>query len=267
MLDPTAVHQSSILHKNKVKWKALYSVEQVLTNSNYIVRQTETYKVYCCHRIRLRPIKTNFVVPDIETVNPLLFEQAKVNDEYFEPETFDTQLERHIARVLVLAQSKNDGPRHLRIHGNSNQLVHYNTSESATLLQPSQNIVELNDDVFVVEGQRNTETPHASPESIDTANLLPPQNTELTEVPTSNLSIDARLGSDRNYNLRSGERFELARQYSPYKFLQLIEDDDSQPEVSVTTIFPNHQPELTITMGPHSDDEELITESLKPPPP
>ena len=264
MLDPTAIHQSSIMHKNKVKWKALYRVEQVLTNSNYIVRQTGTHKTYCCHRIRLRPIKPNFVVPDIETVNPLLFEPAEVNDEDNEPEIFDTQLERHIARVLVRAQSENDAPRHVRINENSNELVHYNTSDPATLLRPSQNIVELNDDVFVVEGQTNTETSHTSPESIDTANILSPQNTDLTEVPANTLSNNARLGSDRNYNLRSRERFELARQYSPYNLLQLIEDDDAQPEVSVTTILPNHQPELTITMGPHSDDDELITESLKP---
>ena len=92
------------MHKNKVKWKTLYRVEQVLTNSNYIVRQTGTHKTYCCHRIRLRPKKPNFVVPDIETVNPLLFEPAEVNDEDNEPEIFDTQLERNIARVLVRAQ-------------------------------------------------------------------------------------------------------------------------------------------------------------------
>ena len=204
-------------------------------------------------------------MPDIETANPLLFEPAEVNDEDNEPEIFDTQVERHIARVLVRAQSENDAPRHVRINENSKELVHYNTSDPATVLRPSQNIVELNDDVFVVEGQTNTETSHTSPESIDTANILPPQNTELTEVPANTLSNDARLVSDRNYNLRSGERFELARQYSPYNLLQLIEDDDAQPEVSVTTILPNHQPELTITMGPHSDDEELITESLTPP--
>ena len=194
-------------------------------------------------------------MPDIETVNPLLFEPAEVNDEDNEPEIFYTQLERNIAHVLVQDQSENDAPRQVRINEISNELVHYNTSDPATLLRPSQNTVKLNDDVFVVEGQTNSENSHTSPESIDTANLLPSQNVELTEVPANTLSNDARLCFDRYYNLRSGERFKLSRQYSPYNFRQLIEDDDALPEKSVATILTNHQPELEITMGPHSDDE------------
>ena len=156
-------------------------------------------------------------MPDLETVNPLLFDPTEVNDEDV-PEISVTQLVRHIACVVIRAQSENDAPRHVRINENSNELVHHNTNEPATQLRPPQYIVELNDDVFVVEGQSNTETSHTSPESIDTANFLP-QNTKLTEVPANTLSNYARIGSDLIYKLRSGERFELARQYSPYSFL------------------------------------------------
>ena len=66
LLDPRLTGQDKFTKKSDAKWIALFRVEKVLTNMNYIVRKTGTMYTQCVHRIRLRPIVPQYKVPDID---------------------------------------------------------------------------------------------------------------------------------------------------------------------------------------------------------
>ena len=51
------------------KWLALYRVERVLTDFNYLIRKIGTTYTQIVHRIRLRPIKPHYQLTDIEDIN------------------------------------------------------------------------------------------------------------------------------------------------------------------------------------------------------
>ena len=51
----------------------MYRVEQVLTNSNYIIRKVGTHFTQCVHRIRLRPVVPQYQIEDLVDVNPVNF--------------------------------------------------------------------------------------------------------------------------------------------------------------------------------------------------
>ena len=74
ILDPKSTTQVAVMNKQQSRWIPLYRVEKVLTNANYIVRKTNTNYTQCIHRMRLRPVKPQYQVEDLEYVDPENFE-------------------------------------------------------------------------------------------------------------------------------------------------------------------------------------------------
>ena len=74
LLNPRLTEQSAFSPKLIQKWLALYRVERVLTAANYLIRKTGTNCTQIVHRIRLRPIKPQCQVTDIEDINPENFQ-------------------------------------------------------------------------------------------------------------------------------------------------------------------------------------------------
>ena len=74
LLNPRLTEQSAFSPKTIQKWLALYRVERVLTAANYLIRKTGTNYTQIVHRIRLRPIKPQYQVTDIEDINPENFQ-------------------------------------------------------------------------------------------------------------------------------------------------------------------------------------------------
>ena len=66
LLNPSLTTQSDFAAKSTTIWLSLYRVEKVLTKSNYLIRKVGTPYTQCVHRIRLRPIKPNYEVEDIQ---------------------------------------------------------------------------------------------------------------------------------------------------------------------------------------------------------
>ena len=66
--------------------------EQVLTNSNYIVRKVGTNYTRCVHRIRLRPIKPQYQVEDLPNINSSNFIPDPITRHFSEPSLFDSVL-------------------------------------------------------------------------------------------------------------------------------------------------------------------------------
>ena len=66
LLNPSLTTQSSSAAKSTTIWLSLYRVEKVLTKSNYLIRKVGTPYTQCVHGIRLRPIKPNYDVEDIQ---------------------------------------------------------------------------------------------------------------------------------------------------------------------------------------------------------
>ena len=93
LLNPKLTKQDAMLGKGKTKWIALFRVEKVLTDMNYIVRKVGSWFTQCVHRIRLRPFKPTYAVDDLPAINESKF----VPDPYnlpiaSEPEMFDEQV-------------------------------------------------------------------------------------------------------------------------------------------------------------------------------
>ena len=55
-----------ILLQNQIPFGFLYRVEKILTKSNYSIRKVGTPYTQCVHRVRLRPITSNYQVEDIQ---------------------------------------------------------------------------------------------------------------------------------------------------------------------------------------------------------
>ena len=64
LLDPKVTNPKTSSEKQKSKWLSLFRVEKILTHSNYLVRKVGTQYTHLVNRIRLRPIKPQFVVHD-----------------------------------------------------------------------------------------------------------------------------------------------------------------------------------------------------------
>ena len=75
--------------KSLAKWLPLYRVDQVLTNSNYVIRNVGTNYTQCVHRIRLRPITPLYTVEDIPQINPTSFTLDPITRHCSEPSVFD----------------------------------------------------------------------------------------------------------------------------------------------------------------------------------
>ena len=82
--------QSEFSSKFLPIWLPLYRVEQVLTNSNYIIRKVGTHFTQCVHRIRLRPVVPQYQIEDLVDVNPVNFRRDPMLGRFrSEPALFD----------------------------------------------------------------------------------------------------------------------------------------------------------------------------------
>ena len=78
--------------KSLAKWLPLYRVEQVLTNSNYIVRKVGTNYTQCVHRIRLRPVNPQYQIEYLAQIHQKNFVPDPSTRHTSEPFLFDSTL-------------------------------------------------------------------------------------------------------------------------------------------------------------------------------
>ena len=69
LLNPRLTKQSAFCPKLIQKWLAPYRVKKVLTDSNYLIRNGGTNYTQIVHQIRLRQIKPQYQVTDINDIN------------------------------------------------------------------------------------------------------------------------------------------------------------------------------------------------------
>ena len=160
LLDPKISNPSTSFEKQKSKWLPLYRVEKILTHSNYLVRKVGTHYTYLVDRIKLRPIKPQFVVNDLEAVDPSKLE-TDPNIEQHEKEPY--LLDAFIETSLEISPEPD------------NKQVQFDSSPSETIKQAAEppnstanNIPSLNDE-FLVEGHITSEQNFTVPSIIDTS--------------------------------------------------------------------------------------------------
>ena len=73
LLNPKLTEQSAFSPKLIQKWLALYRIEKVLTDSNYLIRKVGTTFTQTVHRIRIRPITPQYPIDDIADIDPEKF--------------------------------------------------------------------------------------------------------------------------------------------------------------------------------------------------
>ena len=97
ILDPKCTTQMATMNKQQSRWIPMYRVEKIHTNANYIVRNVNTNYTQCVHRMRLRPIKPQHKIQDLESIDPRNFEaDPSIPEEEREPQFFDNQIEKHV---------------------------------------------------------------------------------------------------------------------------------------------------------------------------
>ena len=93
LLNPKLMTQSDFSSKFLPVWLPLYRVEQVLTNSNYIIRKVGTNYTQCVHRIRLRPVVPQYQVEDLQQIDPDKFQRDPMLGRFRgEPPIFDESI-------------------------------------------------------------------------------------------------------------------------------------------------------------------------------
>ena len=93
LLNPKLMTQSDFSSKFLPIWLPLYRVEQVLTNSNYIIRKVGTNYTQCVHRIRLRPVVPQYQVEDLQQIDPDKFQRDPMLGRFRgEPAIFDESI-------------------------------------------------------------------------------------------------------------------------------------------------------------------------------
>ena len=95
LLNPLLTDQSSTMSKTVQSWLPLYRVEQVLTKSKDIIRTVGTPFTQCVHRLRIRPIKPQYIVEDLPRLDPSEFKPDPSLSQFrSEPGLFDNELPR-----------------------------------------------------------------------------------------------------------------------------------------------------------------------------
>ena len=231
----------------------MYRVEKILTNANYIVRKTNTQFTQCVHRMRLRPIKPQHEIEDLDSINPNEFEaDPSVPEHEREPQLFDNQVRQHIQQQdMNLPRTV---PEYREVTFNEN--IQTGTFED---VQPASNHQQIeqtqiyDDNTFVVEGTVPPTSSETESESIDVGEYVFNENSNFS-------SNDTRFGANRPYNLRRDDHLALARDFSVYNALQPINE---QPTASVITYFPlSHyeDPNLAIRASLFDTDSERVNE-------
>ena len=112
LLNPILTTQSDFSSKGVQTWLALYRVEKILTNSNYIIRKVGTNFTQCVHRIRLRPISLLEPPEDATNINPDNFQPDPSLSRYRgEPDIFDDRLPSLFEEQESPSTARNDNER------------------------------------------------------------------------------------------------------------------------------------------------------------
>ena len=133
------------------------------------------------------------------------------------------------------------------------QTASFSAQEPPTNHQQIQQEPIYDENTFFVEGSVPSDA-RETPETIDEGDYVFSANSKFPQT-------DARFGSQRPYNLRSGDHLALAREHTVYNSLQVSEDD---PQVKVITYFPlSHYPDLSIAFS-DADNSDTETSTSDP---
>ena len=100
LLDPKYDSQRSKEEFKTFHWKGRYKVMKVVSDSNCIIRKVGTNETQCVHRMRLRPLKPEFPIDDINVSKHLYPDTERVED----TDVFDSK----IPTIDEVDQSEND---------------------------------------------------------------------------------------------------------------------------------------------------------------
>ena len=188
LLDPKVTNPNTSFEKQRSKLLPLYRVEKVLTHSNYIVRKVATNYTSLVHRIRLRPIKPQYAVNDLEEIDESKFEADPNTEEHEkEPQLLDSYIE------TSLELNTESEHRQVQFEDNSVNKNHPEREIGDTWLSKL-NENSSSSEEFTVEGQNSTNDQMLTSECIDTENYNFRQKS--AEVETT----------QPKYNLRTGDR-------------------------------------------------------------
>ena len=116
LLNPKLLEQSTVIASQVQKWLPLYKMENVLTDSNYIIRKVKKNYTQCVHRIRLKPIKPSGTPEDLEVINSAKFEPDPSRRQQMEPDLFDKDIPELISeQEKESIQSKTVKPDPVRV--------------------------------------------------------------------------------------------------------------------------------------------------------
>ena len=101
LLNPSLLTQNDFATKSCTIWLSLYKTEEVLTKSNYLMREISTLYTQCVHRIRLRPITPNYEVKDINIMSQVFEPDPSLGKKRSEHEIFDEPLENSLNEDII----------------------------------------------------------------------------------------------------------------------------------------------------------------------
>ena len=243
------------MNKQQSRWIPLYRVEKRLTNANYIVQKINTNCTQCVHRMRLRPIKPQYEIQDLESIDPRNFEaDPSIPEEEREPQFFDNQIENHINQEAMTLPRTVPETRSISFNQNV-QTASFSAQESPTNHQQIQQETIYDENTFFVEGSVPSEA-RETPETIDVGDYVFSANSNFPHT-------DARFGSQRPCNMRRSDHLALAREHSVYNSLQVSEED---PQVKVITYFPlSHYPDPDLSIAfSDADNSDIETSTSDP---
>ena len=203
--------------------------------------------------MRLRPIKPQHEIEDLESIDPRNFEaDPTIPEEEREPQFFYNQNENHINQEAMTLPRTVPETRSISFNQNV-QTASFSAQEPPTNHQQIQQEPIYYENTFFVEGSVPSDA-RETPETIDEGDYVFSANSKFPQT-------DARFGSQRPYNLRSGDHLALAREHTVYNSLQVSEED---PQVKVITYFPlSHYPDLSIAFS-DADNSDTETSTSDP---
>ena len=99
--------QSDFASKTLPIWLALYRIEKISTNSNYIIRKVGTNNTQCVHRIRLRPVIPQGRTDNLTVKNFEKFQRDPSLGHYRGEPTFDESIPSSLEPPTTVVSTQN----------------------------------------------------------------------------------------------------------------------------------------------------------------
>ena len=123
-----------------------------------------TQTIQCVHRMRLRPIKPQYEIKDLESIDPRNFEvDPTIPEVEREPQFFDNQIENHINQEAMTLPRTVPDTRSISFNQNV-QTASFSAQEPPTNHQQIQQEPIYDENIFFLEGS----VPSAARESPET---------------------------------------------------------------------------------------------------